>query len=418
MKKRLILIFFFLITGFSASQAQWIRDSTIFGNAIVYHNGITFIGKDGVSKSTNNGQSWQRSDSGFSTLGTERVVHCFLSTGNILLAGVDIKSIYKTTNNGLNWTVSNTGLSGGFSVNCMMKKDSVIYAGGDDGIYYSTNNGTSWQVCAAQLYSKNVIALNYIGNRIIASIHPQSTEEGIYISTNNGSSWTKSNNGLHAFAVLYAIAVHRNNLVFVTSDDGKIYKSTNQGSSWLPSTDASVIDPFYNPVYAISSFNLSLLVGCNNGIFMSTNAGANWFRYSFGIPPGTQFQTNSITQCGPYIFALANNGTYRILSGSIGINQISTSIPDKFELKQNYPNPFNPQTKINFSISENAFIQLKVFDITGKEIKELYSGHVSAGEYSSSFDGAALHSGIYFSVLSVSTGSSYQIFTRKMLLVK
>ncbi|CAN5661194.1 hypothetical protein BH10BAC5_BH10BAC5_25230 [soil metagenome] len=418
---KFLILLLFLISFFSnthSANAQWVRDSTIFGNALIYHNGYTFIGKDGVSKSSDNGQSWMRSDSGFSTLGTERKVNCFLSTGNILLAGVDIKSIYRTTNDGLNWAVSNTGLSGGFSVKCMMKKDSVIYAGGDDGVYYSTNNGSSWQVSSIQLYAKSVIALNYIGNRLIASVEPSSVAEGIYLSTNNGSSWYKSINGLHAFAHLYSITVHRNNLVFVTSDDGKIYKSTNQGSSWLLSTDASVIDPFFNPVYASASFNLSLVVGCNNGIYMSTNAGSNWFRYSFGIPPGTQFQVNSIVQCGPYIFAPGNNGTYKIPTGTIGIDQISSNIPEKFELQQNYPNPFNPVTKINFRIPLNSFIELKVCDIQGREVKTLYTGYVAVGEYGAEFDGSGLNSGIYFCTLKVTGSSGTQLVTRKMLLIK
>ncbi|MCX7878546.1 MAG: SBBP repeat-containing protein, partial [Ignavibacteria bacterium] len=53
-------------------------------------------------------------------------------------------------------------------------------------------------------------------------------------------------------------------------------------------------------------------------------------------------------------------------SQPIGIEPISTEIPGRFSLEQNYPNPFNPITKIKFSVPENAFIKLIIYDVIGK----------------------------------------------------
>ena len=419
MKFFLLSVFISIAFFFQSAQAQWIRDTTIFANSFGYHNGITFLGKDGVSRSLNNGASWNRSDSGFSQMWTERQVNCFVTINNSVIAGVMTHSIYKTTNDGLNWIRSAAGITSGATVNCLMKKDSVVYAGTNDGIFYSTNDGNSWAVCSILMYNKNVIAINYIGSRLIASVQPDAIEEGIYLSTNNGANWYKSITGLNSFATLYSIAVHRNNLVFASSTDGIIYKSTNQGNSWIQTHSETVLGNFYNPVYALASFNLSLIAGCNNGIFMSTNAGVNWFNFYFGVPePGSQFQKDAIIKCGSTVFAAGNNGTYRIPYSSVSIQQISSSIPDKFELKQNYPNPFNPTTKINFLIPQSSFIQLKVFDISGREVKELYKGNVTAGEYSVNFDASGLTSGVYFYTLSGSNGADQFSVTKKMLLVK
>ena len=65
-------------------------------------------------------------------------------------------------------------------------------------------------------------------------------------------------------------------------------------------------------------------------------------------------------------------------------------------VEQNYPNPFNSQTIISYSVPKRSFIQLKIYDVLGKEIKEIENGMKDAGNYSLTFDASELTSGIYF----------------------
>lgn len=104
----------------------------------------------------------------------------------------------------------------------------------------------------------------------------------------------------------------------------------------------------------------------------------------------------------------------------IGINPISTVIPDKYLLQQNYPNPFNPTTKIKFSITPfdkggtGGFVSLKVYNILGKEVITLVNEKLNPGEYEVTFNGSDLPSGIYFYVLNAGDYKE----TKKMLLIK
>jgi hypothetical protein len=72
--------------------------------------------------------------------------------------------------------------------------------------------------------------------------------------------------------------------------------------------------------------------------------------------------------------------------------------PVNYSLEQNYPNPFNPGTNIEFSIKEEVNVSLRVYDIGGKIVAEIYNGYKPAGYYSISFNAAAagLTSGTYF----------------------
>lgn len=87
---------------------------------------------------------------------------------------------------------------------------------------------------------------------------------------------------------------------------------------------------------------------------------------------------------------------------------------NSFKLSQNYPNPFNPTTNIRFSIPENSYVTLKVYDILGKVVAELVNGSMEAGNHSINFDAANLTSGLYFYTLSANGYSE----TKKMILAK
>jgi hypothetical protein len=81
---------------------------------------------------------------------------------------------------------------------------------------------------------------------------------------------------------------------------------------------------------------------------------------------------------------------------TVGINQISSEVPNTYKLFNNYPNPFNPVTKIKFQIPKAGIVELKIFDITGKTVTTLVNGILNNGVYEITFDASSLSSGIYF----------------------
>ncbi len=94
-------------------------------------------------------------------------------------------------------------------------------------------------------------------------------------------------------------------------------------------------------------------------------------------------------------------------------------IPNDYKLSQNYPNPFNPSTTIEYSIptagtSLMKFVQLKIYDILGREVATLVNEEKPAGKYSVNFDASKLSSGIYF--YRIKAGSFISV--KKMILMK
>lgn len=163
----------------------------------------------------------------------------------------------------------------------------------------------------------------------------------------------------------------------------------------------------------------SVVIGNFNVVYGEISAGfqhtGKWYEYLSG---------DSINVSDVNMTVQLNPGDMKIFTDKKIVNpHLVTNIAEddiivnKFLLKQNYPNPFNPTTKIVYQIPEtenHSHVSLKVFDVLGREVAVLVNEQKSAGNYSISFDGSNLSSGIYFYKLQVGSFSQ----TRKMLLIK
>ena len=98
----------------------------------------------------------------------------------------------------------------------------------------------------------------------------------------------------------------------------------------------------------------------------------------------------------------------------VGIQPISTAVPDRFSLSQNYPNPFNPVTTIKFEIKATSDVRLIIFDALGRQLESLVNQRLTTGTYSLTFDGSSYSSGVYFYKLDAGEYSE----TKRMILLK
>ncbi len=107
------------------------------------------------------------------------------------------------------------------------------------------------------------------------------------------------------------------------------------------------------------------------------------------------------------------------ISVTFGLMTQSVELPDRFELGQNYPNPFNPTTELRYQVPEATDVQIVVLDATGRLVKTLVSGKITAGQHTARWDGRdengrVMGSGVYF--VKMVAGDYVQI--RKMVLVR
>jgi len=115
-----------------------------------------------------------------------------------------------------------------------------------------------------------------------------------------------------------------------------------------------------------------------------------------------------------YIADGTNLGIYDCSQALGVVDRASDAVPQTFSLKQNYPNPFNPTTTIEYTIPKTSKVELKLFDITGREVGTLVNFNQNPGTYRVKLDASKLASGIYFYRLNAGMFST----TKKMSVVK
>lgn len=93
---------------------------------------------------------------------------------------------------------------------------------------------------------------------------------------------------------------------------------------------------------------------------------------------------------------------------------IDGNIPFETKLYQNYPNPFNPTTTINFSLKDESFVDLNIYNYSGQLIKKLINGVQEKGYHNVKFDASGLSTGIYYYTMKTTN----KTFTKKMLMIK
>jgi hypothetical protein len=101
-----------------------------------------------------------------------------------------------------------------------------------------------------------------------------------------------------------------------------------------------------------------------------------------------------------------------IAANSSGVIQITK--PEAFAILSAYPNPFNPSTSLNYSIPENGYLQINIYDLTGRLVESLYGDYTSAGEHVINWNADVYSSGVYLAEFQYKN----TLKTQKLILMK
>ena len=134
---------------------------------------------------------------------------------------------------------------------------------------------------------------------------------------------------------------------------------------------------------------------------MSSAQDSTTIRYSYNIQYYGEMPVDRDIGSGEYILRIVN------------------PLPEDFTILQNFPNPFNPLTTLRYSLPENSFVNITIYDLLGRHVKTLINqtqeaGHKSVIWNATNDDDKSVSAGIYF--YQIRAGEFVQ--TKKMVLLK
>ena len=444
MKSIKIVLCIFLFSNLCYSQTGWYQvssgtDKSLLSVCFINLNtGFTTGMSSTLLVTHNTGTTWSRIDLG-DTIYTLRKIYFkdqltgFILAQSPLTGGFSFDSlysrIYKTTNGGVNWFIAQSSIRDVFLNSIEFVNSGIgymaggLYSLGPNKFFKTTNSGNSWFEIPTEINGAiHAIKFTDVNNGVIAIMNK------IYRTTNGGTNWAMvyENTGTpeSEFHLVEDIAFINANTGFAAggyyldtlNKNRFVLKTTNAGENWnylLNDNSGTMINSLTvvneGLIYAGGSVNA--FTDQNRGfIIRSTNGGATWSNES--VP--TTLPLTSIKNSNVKGFAVGIGGVIYKKDNIVSVTQISAIVPSSINLYQNYPNPFNPETTIKFDVPKAEFISLKVYDITGKEMKNLFEGVKDAGSYQLKFDGTAMNSGIYFYRLTTGVNT----ITKAMVLIK
>ena len=368
-----------------------------------------------ILKTTNGGDNWNINYTYTQTNSNWTFVKIGFADSNTGYA-FGWSEMFKTTNAGLNWDIIITSLyAEDISI---INKDTMLAvssSGLDGGVFRSTNSGTSWQL----IWGGG-------GNGMPSRIYMYDKSLGFTMSssymrrtTNGGFNWTiipgESFSGIHFLDSLTGWKTYAG-----------IQKTTNGGINWLSQQLPNISSSFFTSDLFALNKDTVWMVGARKyksaPVYKTTNGGLNW---GYQIPDTSlliydYYYVKFVNGLIGWLFRptpllLRTNTGGNDTTYFTGINNILTVSPMDYRLFQNYPNPFNTGTVIRYKLSVAGNVSIKVYDVQGHEVQTLVEKRLNPGEYSVSFNGNNLSSGIYFYKL---YANEKIIETRKMTLLK
>jgi hypothetical protein len=228
----------------------------------------------------------------------------------------------------------------GGDVNCLKARDTVLYAGTDNGVFELNKNSKTWKKCGTGLENKKVRCICITENSVIAGtdngcfmLNPETnqwifntdmgsgyvldlaskdniviagTHYGLKRSDDNGKSWIKVSS-IDQNLVISGTKIIGKLFFAGTGGDG-MYLSKDNGETWLYSNPAYSVDDYYNGYgkyyYDCSMLENKLYVATENGMYVSNDTGSTW------TSTGGGHHINDLMSCDGRLYSCTDGGLY------------------------------------------------------------------------------------------------------------
>ena len=314
-------------------------------------------------------------------------------------------SIYKTSNKGISWSPLESGVNE-ILYSIFFLNDLLGFAAGSNGTIIKTTSGdTTWSV------------LNTGTTNNLYSLYLTSSDNGGFAVGESGTILKINSGGNEIYPVpsnttehLYDVFIKSDTVSFAVGFSGTILKiRTVFGSEEVLSIPSGVTTPL-NDIYFTNN-TTGYIAGENGVMLKTTDGGFNWYpQYT-----GTSNNLRGLTFTDQVTGYTAGSGAtiLKTTNGGGGVTTPSVGEINSIDYKmQIFPNPTSKFTWIGYELPDKSVVQISLFDLSGREIKQIIINKQLQGKQKVKMDAASIQPGIYLVVLKVND----QMITEKLII--
>jgi len=378
-----------------AAQGDWENmgpewyavDTMAVDSADVLHIGGLYWG---YRYSTDGGETWS-TDSG-----QPMTPLCTVPSPLGPVYSVGDGAVWRSDDHGVSWTPSyDEGLptESALSALALDVAGGYVYAGTDwyGEIYRSDDDGVTWSMITDTLSDEPIYSLAVGGSGRLFAVN----WEGVYVSDDHGVT----------FGPLVSPLVEHE--VVAVAPDGTVYlgglsvvRSGDNGETWIAAAGGLNPDPKAFTVFSVRHFVFGDQAGevwlctLSDGIYHTTDYGDNWVK----ITDETFYDLYGLARdSAGNLFTAAWDGVWKLPAGSTDAGDWTPQARPR--LRPARPNPFNPRTTLSFTLPRDGRAVLRLYDLSGREVRRLLDADLTAGRHELDLDGGGLASGVYIARL-------------------
>lgn len=344
-----------------------------FGNFIEFMNdSVGYTGAVNILRTSNRGNTWEKIKMLY---GPEIVYMDFVDNKYGWAAAAAPPTLYRTVDGGLNWVKQREDEPSHYRYFLGVIDSTTIYIADRYNLFLSVDGGINWRTIdiPASLYTGDIRSIIFLSEDYGMVFMEYCS---MIVTTDGGKTWLDRSPDNYNYVVNTADAVDSLSITIATGS-GEVLRTDDGGLNWV----SQILTPYYIRFMSVEMVNkdVTYIVGTSGYILKTTNGGVTF---------------------------VSENGK---------------SVPTKYRLSQNYPNPFNPSTNIDFDIPESGSVEITLYDIAGRKVKELMNENKRKGSYTLSVNLNGFASGVYvYSIVVKGLSENTKGFTasKKMLLMK